>query len=163
MATQDEKSANLNFWLAVCWVAGLVLAVLVTEIDVKLEFVSDDVLVWIGQVLLPICLLVLSRVFGLTIVKQFGSTLSRKRVFWLTLMMSLIFIAFAIGRIHAAARANLGGLDIADKKLIQLRTLSNSGTTILIALFWPILSMLLDYLFPKSEPSTAPDNPISPL
>jgi hypothetical protein len=166
MPNQDEKSANLNFWLAVCWIAGILLAVLVAVAfsakDDKLAPVSSEVFKWIGQVLLPICLLVLSRVFGLTIVKQFGAFLNRKNVYWLTFALSLAFIVFAIGTIFAAAYACPGGLEKEVCQFHQLQTLSNSGTTILTVLIWPILSMLLDYLFPKGEQlSTAPDNPLS--
>jgi hypothetical protein len=165
MPKQDEKSANLNLWLAICWIAGVLLAVLVTAAfsvnENKLAPVSSEVFKWIGQVLLPICLLVLSRVFGMKMVKQFGASLNRKNVYRLTLTLSLAFIVIAIVTIFAAAYACPRGLDKEVCKFYQLQTLSNTGTTILIVLMWPILSILLDYLFPGSEPlPTAPDNPL---
>jgi len=155
MAVLDESASNRNFWLAACWIIGVIVAIIVTEADESLKFVSDDVLKWIGQVLVPICLLTLSRVFGLTLTRQFGALLSRKKVYWLTLSISVVFILFAIGSLFAAANANPGAFDKPEYKLRQLQILSNSGTTILIAMIWPILSILLDYLFPKSDSSAA--------
>jgi hypothetical protein len=86
--------------------------------------------------------------------------LNRKQVFWLAFTISLIFIAFAIGTIVAAAFVDDGVKGTAEAKLHQLETLSNFGTVILIVHIWPILSMLLDYLFPKGESlPTMPDEP----
>jgi Na+/H+-dicarboxylate symporter len=163
MDDQDEKSATLNLWLAGCWIAGVVLAVFATvALNSRLAPVSDEVLKWIGQILGPICLLVLSHAFGLKIMKQFGANLKRKQVYFLTLVMSLVYIGFVIGTIIVASRVDDAGKPGADIQLHQLHILTNSGTTILVVLLWPILSMLLDYLFPKTDsPATEPDNPIS--
>lgn len=158
MNEQDAK--NQNFWLATCWIAGMLLAVVITVVfsisNNGLEHVSNDVLKWLAQVLAPICLLVLSRVFGQKIVQQFGALVDRSKVYWLAMAMSLVFIAFVIGTIFATAYACPRATKEPSCQLQQLQTLANSGTTILIVLIWPILSMILDYLFPKAEPAPNP-------
>jgi hypothetical protein len=167
MTEPDDNSATWNLWLAVCWIGGVVLAVLVTLAlsfgqRQCLAFVLDDVLKWMGQILGPICLLVLSQVFGLAVVKQFRGHLNRKQVYVLAMVMSLVYLGFTIGTIFAAGHVDDAGKDIAEVKLRQLQVLQNSGTTILVVLLWPILSMLLDYLFPKAEPvATSPGSPLS--
>jgi hypothetical protein len=56
MTEPDDNSATWNLWLAVCWIGGVVLAVLVTLAlsfgqRQCLAFVLDDVLKWMGQIL----------------------------------------------------------------------------------------------------------------
>jgi hypothetical protein len=164
MGSDHERSANLDLRLAVCWICGVILAVVVTLAFSAGEYgrltpVSDDVFKWIGQMLGPICLLVLSRVFGRLIVQQFGNRLNRLQVYRLTFVMSLVYMAFAIVMICLAAFVPGAGKNFPDVKLQQLQTLSNSGTIILVVLLWPILSMLLDYLFPNAgQPPATPNN-----
>jgi hypothetical protein len=97
--------------------------------------------------------LVLSRVLGQTVVQAFGAQLNRKQVYTLAFIVSLIYIGAAVGTIFAAARVDDAGKGDhkPEVQLQQLQMLSNTGTTILVVLLWPILSMLLDYLFPKSQ------------
>jgi|ERR1051326_1008552 uncharacterized membrane protein YhaH (DUF805 family) len=159
MADSNNQAPTPNLLLAGCWIAGLLLAIFITVLSSgekgRLKDVSDDVLKWIGQILGPICLLVLSRVFGLNIVKTFQASLSRKKVFWMAFCMSLVYIGFAIGTIFVAAHVNDQGKGIADVKCRQIEILANSGTMILTVIIWPILSMFLEYLFPKSELSSS--------
>src|ERR1700682_2138688 len=80
----QDNEANLKLWLARCWIFGVFLALVVTAAfsfeNGRPAPVFEDVLKWIGQILLPICLLVLSRVFGLKIEKTFGARLNRRKV-----------------------------------------------------------------------------------
>jgi hypothetical protein len=168
MVDQQEQASSVNLKLAVCWIAGVLLAVLVTLAfsleNGRLAPVSEEVLKWIGQVLGPICVLVLSNAFGLRIVKQFGARVNRQTVYRLAFAMSLVFMAFAVGTIFVAAFARDAGKDTPEAKLRQLQTLSSTGTMILMVLIWPILSLLLEYLFPKGEtgPSVPENLPARP-
>jgi len=159
MAPQDEGSKSFNVWLMMCWIGGVLLAVAVilalSGDNGRLRYTANDFYKWVAQVMLPIGVLVISRVFGRAIITQFNEVVDRKTVYRIAISMSLVFVAFTIGTIVVAARQCPEASDTEVCKFHQLQTLSNSGTTILIVLVWPILSMLLDYLFPKAEPGPA--------
>jgi hypothetical protein len=165
MAPKDKRSKSLEYWLVVCWIAGPILASLVilalSGENGRLRNTSNDFFKWVAQVMLPIGVLVVSRVLGRNVIMRFNAVLDRKAVYRLAISLSLIFIAFTIGTIYVAARQCREASDGELCKFHQLQTLSNSGTTLLIVLIWPILSMLLDYLFPKADP--APADPTIPV
>jgi hypothetical protein len=166
MAPQEERSKSLDLWLVLCWIGGPFLAIAVILAlggdNGRLRYTSDEFYKWVAQVMLPISVLVMSRVFGRKIIMQFNEALERKTVYRLAISISVIFIVFTIGTIFVAAKQCREASNDELCKFHQLQTLSNSGTTILIVLVWPILSMLLDYLFPKGEPAPAdPSIPVS--
>jgi hypothetical protein len=166
MAPQEEGSKSLDLWLVLCWIGGLFLAIAVilalSGDNGRLRYTHDEFYKWVSQVMLPIGVLVISRVFGRKIIMQFNAVLDRKAVYRLAISISAVFVAFTIGTIFVAAKQCREASNDELCKFHQLQTLSNSGTTILIILVWPILSMLLDYLFPKGEPAPAdPGNPVS--
>ena len=144
-----------------CWIAGFLFCILVIVImsgdEGRLRNTSNEFLKWVAQVMLPITLLVLTRVFGRSVIAQFNANFDRKAVSWMAVVLSLVFIVFTIGTICVASTKCQEGSSAELCEYHQLKTLSNSGTTILIVIIWPVLSMLLDYLFPKSD--SAPANP----
>src|ERR1700731_2134093 len=98
MAEQNKTSASLDLLLMVCWVGGLILAILVIVAlsgeEGRLRYTSGGFLRWISQVLLPVGVLVVPRALGLTIVKQFNQAISRKVVYWIAICISFIFVGF---------------------------------------------------------------------
>jgi len=109
----------------------------------------------------PICLLVLSRVLGQRVLQNFGANVEWVKVHRLTLMLSVVFIGVAVGIIVWSAFVSGAGQDTADAKFLQLQTLSGTGTVILVVILWPILSMLLDFLFAVSQPNaSSPSSPV---
>lgn len=161
MGPDDQKAAMR---LVTCWVVGVIAVVILAAIlafdggKSPLALVFQEVLKWIGQVMLPICLLVLARVFGQNLRQTFAANLPRAQIHRLLLRLSVIYIVVAGGAILLAAKTvpDAGLKDHPYALLSQHEILSNFAT-VMVVLLWPILAILLDFLFPSD--SGGPANP----